>query len=70
MGLKPGEKLERLGLIKILNVRRESLHMITRDDVIREGFPEFDKWEFIEMLVEHMGGDASQEVTRIQYEYL
>ncbi|MEW7986625.1 MAG: hypothetical protein AB2799_12600 [Candidatus Thiodiazotropha sp.] len=76
MGLKPGEKLERLGLIKITDVRREQLaemmfdHYYGQKETELEGFPEMYPDDFIEMFCEHMGGDETQEVTRIQYEYL
>lgn len=70
MGLKPGEKLERLGLIRITDVRREPLDFITDDDVVREGFPCMNARDFIEMFVKHIGGTPRQEVTRIKYEYL
>ena len=70
MGLKPGEKLERLGLIRITDVRREPLDFITDDDVAREGFPELNSEDFIRMFLSHMGGTKDQEVTRIKYEYL
>lgn len=77
MGLKPGEKLERLGLIKIVDVYRESLGNMTDDsswygqeEVEKEGFPELSPSEFVAMFVDHMGGDESQDITRIEYEYL
>ncbi len=37
MGLKKGETIERLGVIEVLDVRREALNSITQDDVIKEG---------------------------------
>lgn len=70
MGLKPGEKLERLGLIKIVDVRREPLNSITIDDVVKEGFPNYMVSDFIRMFCLHMKGDPCQLVTRIEYEYL
>ncbi|MBL3601592.1 MAG: HNH endonuclease [gamma proteobacterium endosymbiont of Lamellibrachia anaximandri] len=56
MGLKPGEKLERLGLIRILNVRREPLsrmfteHTYGLMETTKEGFPEMGTLDFIDML--------------------
>lgn len=70
MGLKPGEQLVRLGLIKIVSVRREPLHEITLDDVDREGFPGMDETDFVLMFIDEMGGQAGQEITRIEFEYL
>lgn len=69
MGLKRGEKIERLATIRVINVRREPLHAITDEDVEREGFI-MPAHEFIEMFCRHMGGDRYQEVTRIEFEYV
>lgn len=38
MGLKPGEKVQRLALVHVLNVRRERLDAMTVEDVALEGF--------------------------------
>ena len=69
MGLKPGETIERLGQIRVLNVRREPLHAITDDEVWMEGF-NMPAHEFISMFCDHMGGDRYQIVTRIEFEYV
>lgn len=76
MGLKPGEKIERLGQIRVLRVTQERLD--TMSDLInygkleskREGFPHLSGRKFVEMFCQHMGGKPDQEVTRIQFEYL
>lgn len=70
MGLKPGETIERLGVIRVKSVRRERLKDITHMDVIREGFPGMPKANFIMMFCQHMGGNPSQYVTRIEFEYV
>ncbi len=76
MGLKPGEKLERLGLIKIVDVRREDLSDMTfapkygEQEVILEGFPDMDSYNFVHMFISHMGGSRHQEITRILFEYI
>ncbi len=60
MGLKPGEKIERLGLIRVTNVRREPLSLMIDDpnygqqEAIAEGFPEMKGSEFVEMFCSHM----------------
>ena len=69
MGLKPGEKIQRLGLIQVVDVRREPLFEITTADCWREGFPDLYPHQFIEMFCSEMGGDNQQVVTRIEYEY-
>lgn len=71
-GLKAGEKLERLGLIRVTDVRIERLNQITDDDVVKEGFPDMTRLEFIRFFISEMrpklGG--MQTVTRIEFEYL
>ena len=78
MGLKPGEKIERLGQIRVVSARRESLFDMVADlsgtygkeEASKEGFPEMTGPEFVSMFCEHMGGTPDQEVTRIEFEYL
>lgn len=72
MGLKPGEKIQLLGQIRVVSVRRERLWQIgeEHDGPSREGFPWMSNMQFVEMFCKHMGGDADQEVTRIEFEYL
>ena len=82
MGLKPGEKIERICQIRIVNVRREPLANTFLNDELQfsqdhasneaalEGFPEMQGREFADMFCDHMGGDESQEVTRIEFEYM
>jgi len=70
MGLKKGEKIKELGLIKIVSVRREPLNDITQDDVIKEGFPTWTPGHFIKMLVDHYKVDPKTPVNRIEFEYL
>lgn len=69
-GLKPGEAIERLGLIEVVSVRRECLIDITADDVRREGFPGMKPSEFVKMFCENMKVDAFSEVTRIEFRYV
>ncbi len=87
MGLKPGEKIQRLGQIRIKDVRREPLeHMETiaefshlprsgiKDyghiEAAKEGFPSMTGSEFVKMFCEHMDCIPSDEVTRIEFEYV
>lgn len=70
MGLKPGERVEKLGLIRIMNVRREKLSDITDDDVSKEGFPEMDANEFIRFFILMNGGELDQLLNRIEFEYI
>ena len=53
MGLRKGEKVERLCTIEVVSVRTEPLNAITPDDVRREGFPDWSPDQFVQMLVDH-----------------
>lgn len=68
-GLRKGEKVRRLGVIRVTDVRREPLHAIDDDDVWREGF-NMPAHEFVEMFCKHNGGDRNQVVTRIEFEHI
>lgn len=76
MGLKTGESIEQLGLIRVVSVRRESLSdMISNrsyglSEAEKEGFPNFCGPTFVAMFCDHMGGHVDQFVTRIEFEYL
>jgi hypothetical protein len=69
MGLKAGEKMETLGMIRVTDVRRERLDAITADDVRREGFPKMSSAEFIAFFCGgHSGVTPSSIITRIEFE--
>ena len=70
MGLKPGEKIQKLAVIKVVSVRREKLCDITDEECVLEGFPDMDASDFIVMFCDHMGVGAQTEVTRIEFKYL
>lgn len=70
MGLKKGEGIDRLGLIRIVKVTRETLSNISDQEVIREGFPAMTRQEFVDMFCRHMKVRPSQDVTRIEFEYV
>ena len=69
-GLKPGEKIQPLGVIRILSVRRERLDSITKDDVRREGFEKLGCKGFIFMFCKHMKVNPNRIITRIEYCYM
>lgn len=68
-GLKPGEKIQRLGECECVSNTRESLPQIVhhKNDCAREGFPELLPFQFVEMFCKHMGGGMYQEVSRIEF---
>jgi hypothetical protein len=72
MGLKPGETLQRLGLIRVVDARREVLMAITDEDVAKEGFPGKNSRWFVDMFIREMKPKAFHReiVTRIEFEYL
>lgn len=76
MGLKKGEKLNRICQVRIKSVRRERLdRMITepgygKDECRREGFPDMNPQQFVDMFCRHMKCTPDTEVTRIEFEYI
>ena len=70
MGLKKGEKINRLCVIECKTNWPEVLHTINKDDVILEGFPDMTPEEFIAMFCCHMGGEPDQIVNRIAFTYV
>ena len=70
MGLRKGEKVQRLGLIEVVDVRSEPLDAITAEDVAREGFPEWTPEEFVDFIVTHYRCDRDKTVNRIEFKYL
>ena len=70
MGLKKGEKIQPLTEIEIVSVRSEPLNVITQDDVIKEGFPDFTPQDFIDMICKHYKVKPDVIVNRIEFKYL
>lgn len=73
-GLKKGEKVKRLGMIRVINVRREPLDLIATDlvygrcEVDREGFPGMGINEFVMFFVRgHKGCTPQSIITRIEF---
>jgi hypothetical protein len=74
-GLKKGEKINRLGLIRIVSVEVERADaIIHRADSLselgREGFNDFTPQEFVQMLCEANNKKPSDPVNRIEFEYV
>lgn len=67
MGLKAGQKPEKLGAIEVVSVRREPLDAIDQADVHREGFPDLTPATFVALFCGHMGCKPEVEVTRIEF---
>ena len=82
-GRKRGEPLDRLAEVEVIDVRRESLRLLSYPDpdtdewgyawaeVAREGFPGMGPWLFVHrFFVEAQKLDYEDEVTRIEWVYL
>lgn len=75
MGLKPGEKVERIGPpIRVISVRREPLNAMWGNygdsERIREGFPNLTPAEFIAIFcATHKGCTPETVITRIEFAY-
>lgn len=79
MGLKKGEQVEKIGVIRVREVRREPLDALTggsytgrmaKRDVIAEGFPEISARQFVEMFCAHHGCAPGTRITRIEFEHV
>lgn len=76
MGLKPGESPEKLAILRVVNVERQPLNMMSLverygdREAIREGFPNLEGWQFVKMFCQHMKVPVYQEVTRIEFRYI
>lgn len=74
-GLAKGEKVNRLGQIRVTDVRQERLdamlvHPYGKQECIAEGFPTMDGAAFVSMFCEHNGCAPSTVITRIAFDYL
>lgn len=69
-GLKSGEKVKRLCLIRVKKVTRVRLRHITKREVEREGFPGMSPEEFVRFFCEGHKCAPGDKVTRIEFEYL
>ena len=79
MGLKKGEKVKRICLIRVVSVKREPLNKIGeygQAECDREGFPELAPWQFVSMFIDANGlgnltySPSSQVVNRVEFEYV
>lgn len=76
MGLKKGETVTRIGVLRVVRVRKESLLTLLYDEeygleeVRREGFPKMTPLEFVEMFCRHNKVEKSRRVNRIEFEHV
>jgi hypothetical protein len=80
MGLKKGEKIKQLAILRVVSVRREPLMQIDFDHTYgveecrKEGFGDHPQLKipalFSRWFSKTHGGDANPEITRIEFEYV
>ena len=78
MGLKPGEKVQRLAQIRVVRTRIEPLSRMIQQpeygaaEAAKEGFPGWTGEQFVDMFMEHMTAKFSTDtlVNRIEFEYV
>lgn len=68
-GVKIADRVK-LGVIRVVSVRREYLDRITDEEVEAEGFPGKTAAEFVAMFTANMKCRPDQIVTRIEFEYV
>ena len=69
-GLKKGEKIVRLGLIRIVSTRAEPLNAITAAELVLEGLPDMTPRAFVDRLCARCRVPPQEPVNRIEFEYL
>jgi hypothetical protein len=77
MGLKPGEKVKKIGApVWVERTRSEALRRMTDDlvygqaECVKEGFPDLTPQQFVEMFCKsHKGCVPGTEITRIEFSY-
>lgn len=72
-GLRPGEQIERLAVVRVLDLRVLSVDAELNGDgyeTVREGFPHLSWPEFVAMFCKHMKCTPHDVVTRIEFEYV
>lgn len=80
-GLKKGEKVRKLGVIRVVSVREEKLLRICdqtstnarlygQKECIAEGFPHLSAEEFLRRFCKHTACEPGALVTRIEFEHV
>ena len=71
-GLKKGEKVKRIGLLRCIRNSETVLYgrTLTKADCAREGFPEMTPVQFVRMFQRSMGCLPDAMVQRIEFEYV
>lgn len=70
MGLRKGQRAERIVDVEIIDARRQPLQLVTQADVVAEGFPDWTREQFIDFFCRTMGGTPDQDLNRIEWRYV
>ena len=68
-GLKKGESIKKIHVIRILSVKPMSVCSITHEDVVKEGFPDWTPEEFTTFYCKHNKIKRKDICNRIEFEY-
>ena len=69
-GLKKGEKVKRMCQIRIKSTRWEPLYRITKEECVKEGFPDMSPQDFINMFCRLNRIRVMRSVNRIEFKYI
>lgn len=69
-GLKKGQKVVRIGPIRIVNARTEHLWDITPEELVREGFPGMSPDDYVTMFCQQHSIAPNGWVRRIEFEFV
>lgn len=71
MGLKKGERVKVICQIRVISAKAERLADINGPEIIKEGFPQMSKTEFMDMFIKsHKGVTFDSFINRVEFEYL
>ena len=70
MGLKKGEKIQKICVIEVVSAIQVRLSDIDENDCIREGFPDMSPQEFVDFFCKEMKCKPEAIVTRIEFKYV
>lgn len=70
MGLKKGEKVQKIHVIRLTSVYSERVNAITQDDVIKEGFLDWSPEDFIAFYCKAHRITPAELCNRIAFEYV
>lgn len=70
MGLKKGEKVQKICQIRVVRDWWEPLNRISKEHCVLEGFPEMEPEDFVNMIVKHYGCEPHDPIHVIEFDYI